>query len=212
MLLCPCNQVMNARPGDNKSQVFPSVVLYPFPHLLCCASHHLPFQACAVRGTAPNPSRKESLASQITAFQACIWTSLRLKDWYHTTQGQAETQGSTSLGAQRVVCPTQPHAAAVSTHGACLSTAQAAAHRGSVSVCAAQTGTKHKALRVWVCFHPLMLQVSRCHSLENDFSASVQQRLLKKQLSLRSASHLLKASCSKPKAIGLCTFVISTQQ
>lgn len=182
---------------------------------ICCAGgagYHLPFLARAIGGTASNPSRKKSLPSQITAFQACIWTSLGLKDWYHTTQGQAETQDSTSLGAQRVVCPTQPHAAVASAHRACLSTAQADAHWGSVSVCAAETGTKHRSLHIWVCFHPLMLQVSRCHSLENDFPASVEQRLLKKQLSLRSASYLLKASCSKPKAIGLCTFVISTQQ
>lgn len=114
--------------------------------------------------------------------------------------------------AQRVVCPTQPHAGAASTHGACLSTAQATAQRGSVSVCAAQTGTKHRSLHVWVCFHPLMLWVSRCHCPENDFPASAEQRLLKKQLSLRSSSPLLKAGCLETKAIGLCTFVISTQQ
>lgn len=40
----------------------------------------------------------ESLASQITAFEAYIWTSLGLKDSYHITQGQVEAQGSTSLG------------------------------------------------------------------------------------------------------------------
>lgn len=74
-----------------------------------------------------------------------------MKDVYHIAQGQQETPGSAGLqvfGHGELFVAIQPHAGAVSTHGARPSAAQANAHQGFVSACTVKTEAKHGPLHV----------------------------------------------------------------
>lgn len=151
---------MNSSSGDNKSQVCLNLVSHPYPQPTAAMT----FAVAAAVHNAVSHARDVPLEAQHSTlprespwlprklhFKTCFWTSLGLKDLYHTTQGQEETPGSAGLQAFRhgeLFVAIEPHADAASTHGARPSTDQAAAHRGFVSVCTIKTDARRGPLHV----------------------------------------------------------------
>lgn len=133
---------MNPRSGDDKPHICPSMILYPYPHSngICCAvvqaiishSRHVPLQEQHPTLPGETPWLPNNCISSTHLNQSGVEGLVS----YLPRSGRDPRQNqSGGILAQWVVCPTQPHAGAASTHGACLSTAQATAHRGSVSMC-----------------------------------------------------------------------------
>lgn len=143
---------MNPSSGDNESQVCLKLVLCPclqpnaekafavlmVVQIIISHAGHVPLEP--QHSTLP----RESPWIQVTSFQNMPLTWSGAEGLYLATQGREESPGSTSLPAFRhreLFGAVEPHAAAISTHRARLSTAQAIAHQGFVSVCTAQTDT-----------------------------------------------------------------------